>query len=118
MVVTPPPQELGTLQTLQSAAVALLGIAAFLLAIFPSVIKMYETSHWFREGDPSVYDDARDWFDQEGLPYKRAFDSSKTLMRMYFFTVPYLLMALALVLRGFARGRGSNVRARPFYATS
>lgn len=92
------------MERLQSAAATLLGVAAFLLAIFPSVIKMYETSHWFREGEVSTYDLARDWFDEEALPYKNAFDSSKTLMRVYFFIVPYLLMGVLLTVRNILVG--------------
>jgi len=67
---------------------------AFMLALFPSVIKMYETSHWFREGDPSVYDNAKDWFSNPAIPFQSHFDSAKVLMRVYFFIVPYILSAL------------------------
>jgi len=70
---------------------------SFLLALFPSVIKMYETSHWFREGDPSKYDNAKDFFSNENLPLQQAFDSSKVLMRVYFFIIPYLFSAVALI---------------------
>jgi predicted ferric reductase len=69
-------------------------LLAFLLALFPSVIKMYETSHWFREGDPSVYDNAIDWFSNPAVPFQSHFDSAKVLMRVYFFIVPYILSAL------------------------
>ena len=67
---------------------------AFLLALFPSVIKMYETSHWFREGEPSVYDNAIDWFSNPAVPFQSYFDSAKVLMRVYFFIVPYIISAL------------------------
>lgn len=67
---------------------------AMLLALFPSMIKMYETSHWFREGDPSVYDNAKDWFSNPAIPLQNLFDSSKVLMRVYFFIIPYFLSAL------------------------
>jgi len=72
-------------------------LAAFLLALFPSVIKMYETSHWFREGDPSIYDDAKDWFDKP-MPFQTYFDNSKVLMRVYFFIIPYILSALLIAV--------------------
>jgi hypothetical protein len=42
-----------------------------LLALFPSVIKMYETSHWFRDGNPSKYDNDFDWFSNERFLTKR-----------------------------------------------
>lgn len=90
--------------TAQWAASTFFMSCAFLLALFPSVIKMYETSHWFREGDPSVYDDAKDWFSNPILPFQSYFDSSKVLMRIYFFIVPYILSAacvsIALALKG------------------
>jgi len=70
---------------------------AFLLALFPSVIKMYETSHWFREGDPSIYDDAKDWFDNP-MPFQSLFDNSKVLMRVYFFIIPYIFSALLIAV--------------------
>lgn len=76
----------------------LLLLAAFLLALFPSVIKMYETSHWYREGDPSIYDDAKDWFDLKDLPFKKSFDNPKVLMRVYFFIIPYILSALLIAI--------------------
>mmetsp|Transcript_26297 Transcript_26297/g.47376 ORF Transcript_26297/g.47376 Transcript_26297/m.47376 type:complete len:861 (-) Transcript_26297:120-2702(-) len=72
--------------------------AAFLLALFPSVMKIYETSHWFREGDPSVYDDAKDWFSNPKLPLQSYFDNSKILMRVYFFIIPYILSALCVAV--------------------
>ena len=72
--------------------------AAFVLALFPSVMKMYETSHWFREGDPSVYDDAKDWFANPVLPFQAYFDNSKVLMRVYFFIIPYILSAFCVAV--------------------
>jgi predicted ferric reductase len=70
-------------------------LLAFLLALFPSVMKMYETSHWFRgEEEPSVYDNAKDWFSNPAVPFQSHFDSAKVLMRVYFFIVPYILSAL------------------------
>jgi len=76
----------------------LLLLAACLLALFPSVIKMYETSHWYREGDPSIYDDAKDWFDEKPLPFRESFDNPKVLMRVYFFIIPYILSALLIAI--------------------
>jgi len=70
---------------------------ALLLALLPSVLKMYETSHWFREGDVSVYDDAKEWFDNPKLPFQSYFDSSKVLMRVYFFIIPYIFSAVFVV---------------------
>lgn len=72
--------------------------AAFLLALLPSVLKIYETSHWFREGDPSVYDNAKDWFSNESIPLQSYFDNSKVLMRVYFFIVPYIASALCATI--------------------
>jgi len=71
---------------------------AFVFALAPSVLKMYETSHWFRSpDDPSAYDLARDWFEEARIPYATAFDHhDKTLMRVYFFIVPYILSAFCL----------------------
>jgi len=71
---------------------------AMLLAVFPSVIKMYETSHWFREGDPSVYDNAKDWFTNPDIPFQSYFNSEKVLMRVYFFIVPYLFSAIFVAI--------------------
>jgi len=71
---------------------------AMLLAGLPSVIKMYETSHWFREGDPSPYDNAKDWFKNPAIPFQAYFDSPKVLMRVYFFIVPYLFSALFVAI--------------------
>jgi len=70
---------------------------AFLLAVCPSVVKLYESSHWFREGDPSQYDHVQEWFSNPDLLYANASDS-KELMRLYFFIVPYVLSALALAV--------------------
>lgn len=72
--------------------------AAFVLALFPSVMKIYETSHWFREGDPSVYDNAKDWFSNPAIPFQSYFDNSKTLMRVYFFIIPYIMSASCVTL--------------------
>lgn len=72
---------------------------AFLAALFPTVIKMYETSHWFRGGDPSKYDDAKEWFSNPQLPFSDSFDSPKVLMRVYFFIVPYILCACLLAAK-------------------
>jgi predicted ferric reductase len=71
---------------------------ALVLALAPSVLKMYETSHWFRsEDDPSPYDQSRDWFEVTRIPYAKIFDHhDKTLMRVYFFIVPYILSAFCL----------------------
>ena len=77
----------------------LLLFAAFVLAILPSCLKMYETSHWFREyGDPSVYDVAKEYFKSEFLPYAVQVDNSKVLMRIYFFIVPYIASGCCLIL--------------------
>jgi len=77
----------------------LLLFSAFVLAILPSCLKMYETSHWFREyGDPSVYDVAKDYFKSEFLPYQAQIDNSKVLMRLYFFIVPYIASGCCLIL--------------------
>lgn len=73
--------------------------ASFVFAILPSCLKMYETSHWFREyGDPSVYDVAKDYFNSEFLPYQAQIDNSKVLMRLYFFIVPYIASGCCLIL--------------------
>ena len=72
---------------------------AFCMAILPSVLKIYETSHWFREyGDPSDYDKAKDWFNNPNLPFQKQIDNPKILMRIYFFILPYIAMAACLVL--------------------
>jgi len=72
---------------------------AFFFAILPSILKMYETSHWFREyGDPSLYDVARDWFDNPNLPMQPQIDSSKVLIRLYFFILPYIVSGCCLIL--------------------
>ena len=72
---------------------------AFCMAILPTVLKMYETSHWFREyGDPSVYDNTKDWFNNPNLPFQKQIDNPKVLMRIYFFILPYIAMAACLVL--------------------
>jgi len=79
-------------------------LLAFLLALFPSVIKMYETSHWFREEDytapedPSVYDDAKEWFSNPAIPFQPEFDNPKVLMRVYFFIIPYIFSALCVTI--------------------
>lgn len=72
--------------------------AAFVLALFPPVMKIYETSHWFREGDPSVYDNAKNWFSNPAIPFQSYFDDSKTLMRVYFFIIPYIISASCVTL--------------------
>jgi len=61
---------------------------------------MYETSHWFREfGDPSVYDNAKDWFKETpNLPFQKQIDNPKVLMRIYFFVLPYIAMAACLIV--------------------
>lgn len=76
---------------------------AFSLALLPSVLKMYETSHWFREyEDPvtemSQYDVAKEDFSKTSIPFQKAFDSSKVLMRIYFFIVPYIFSSFFIVL--------------------
>ena len=77
----------------------LLLFAAFVLVILPSCLKMYETSHWFREyGDPSAYDVAKDFFKSEFLPFAVKVDNSKVLMRIYFFIVPYIASGCCLIL--------------------
>jgi len=62
---------------------------------------VYETSHWFRsEDDPSPYDITRDWFEAAPIPYSNLFHhDDKTLMRVYFFIVPYILCAFFVALR-------------------
>jgi hypothetical protein len=92
------PQEKFYVHRMQSWSSSLFALFALLLAIFPSVMKMYETSHWFREGDPSQYDEAKEWFDNPKLPYEGTFQSPKLLMRVYFFIVPYMLSSLALLV--------------------
>jgi len=76
------------------------GIIAFVLAFAPTILKMYETSHWFRsEDDPSPYDVTRDWFEAAPVPYSKLFHHhDKTLMRVYFFIVPYILCAFFVAL--------------------
>eukprot|EP00531_Pseudo-nitzschia_arenysensis_P006654 CAMPEP_0116136866 /NCGR_PEP_ID=MMETSP0329-20121206/11957_1 /TAXON_ID=697910 /ORGANISM="Pseudo-nitzschia arenysensis, Strain B593" /LENGTH=780 /DNA_ID=CAMNT_0003631771 /DNA_START=281 /DNA_END=2623 /DNA_ORIENTATION=+ len=60
---------------------------------------MVETSHWFREfGDPSNYDLAKEFFNNPSIPLEAQIDSSKVLMRIYFFIVPYIASAICLVL--------------------
>merc|ERR1719162_1067765 len=60
---------------------------------------MVETSHWFREyGDPSAYDNAKEWFDNPQLVYQPQIDSSKVLMRVYFFIIPYIFSGVCLIL--------------------
>jgi len=77
----------------------LLLFSAFVFAILPSVLKMVETSHWFREyGDPSAYDNAKEWFDNPQLVYQPQIDSSKVLMRVYFFIIPYIFSGVCLIL--------------------
>ena len=82
---------------------AFLYLCAFLLALTPTILKMYETSHWFREfEDPitglSKYDTAKDFFGRTPIPMQAQFDSSKLLMRIYFFVVPYILSSFCLIL--------------------
>lgn len=79
----------------------MMGMIAFLLAIAPTMLKMYETSHWFRsKDDPSPYDITRDWFEAAPIPYSNLFHhNDKTLMRVYFFIVPYILCAFFVALR-------------------
>jgi len=84
--------------------------AAMLLALFPSVMKMYETSHWFREGDPSVYDDTKDWFENPAIPFQAHFDSSKVHMRVYFFIVPYFFSAVFVALALMVPSASSNAK--------
>lgn len=77
--------------------------SAFGLAVLPTILKMYETSHWFREfEDPvtemSQYDEAKEFFSRTSIPFQAQFDSSKVLMRIYFFIVPYILSSFCLVL--------------------
>ena len=55
---------------------------AFATALFPSVMKIYETSHWYREGDPSVYDNAKDWFSNPNLPFQSYIDNSKVRLQV------------------------------------
>ena len=76
-----------------------LQFCAFGFAIMPSFLKMYETSHWFREfGDPSAYDNAKDWFDNPKLIYQSEIDSNKVLMRVYFFILPYIASSTCLIV--------------------
>jgi len=77
----------------------LLLFCAFCLAILPSVLKIYETSHWFREyGEPSVYDNTKDSFKNPNLLFQKQIDNPKVMMRIYFFILPYLAMAACLVM--------------------
>lgn len=77
----------------------LLLFCAFCLAILPSVLKIYETSHWFREyGEPSVYDNTKDSFKNPNLLFQKQIDNPKVMMRIYFFILPYLAMAACLVV--------------------
>lgn len=71
---------------------------SFLCALFPSVIKLYETSHWFREGDDNNYDKALEFFTSPQLPFERIFDNPKVLMRVYFFIIPYIFSAFFVLL--------------------
>jgi predicted ferric reductase len=98
---------------LQSWSSSLFAVLAFLLALFPSVIKMYETSHWYREGDPSKYDEAKDWLSNTKLPYEGSFQSSKVLMRVYFFIIPYILSALALLMVALIPSRAPQATTKP-----
>lgn len=87
----------------------LLLACAFCMAITPSVLKMYETSHWFREyGNPSVYDKAKDWFGNPSLPFQKEIEDSKVLMRIYFFVLPYIAMIACLVLAHLLAKRMQN----------
>ena len=100
----------------------LLHFLAFVLALAPSVLKMYETSHWFRsEDDPSPYDLAGAWFEVARIPYATAFDhNDKTLMRVYFFIVPYILSAFCLAASHFVNDywiKNTNVAKGTYYAT-
>ena len=86
---------------------------AFFLALGPSVLKMYETSHWFREEDPSVYDKAKDWFAEAKIPYAKAFHHhEKSLMRVYFFVVPYILSAFLLAASHAIEGQFTSSRSK------
>ncbi|KAL3910338.1 MAG: hypothetical protein SGILL_007731 [Bacillariaceae sp.] len=88
-----------------------LQFSAFLFALAPSVLKLYETSHWYRGDDPSQYDLAKEWFAVARIPYAKAFlHDDKTLMRVYFFIVPYILSALCLLLNHALRGMGTKAR--------
>jgi len=89
---------------------------AFLFALLPSVLKMYETSHWFREGDPSVYDNAKDWFKNPALPFQKQIDNPKVLMRVYFFILPYIAMTVMLVAAHMLpkKRRGSKAVLTPY----
>ena len=114
-------QEKFYVNRLQSWSSSLFALLALLLAIFPSVMKMYETSHWFREGDPSEYDKAKEWFDNPRLPYEGIFQNPKTLMRVYFFIIPYILSSLALVVVALIPRQGppaqdSSTTAKPLLA--
>lgn len=94
-----------------------LQFSAFLLVLAPTILKMYETSHWFRsKGDPSRYDIAKDWLAEANIPYNKAFHhDEKILMRVYFFIVPYVLSAICVAathfLQDIASPKNSPVRS-------
>lgn len=94
-------------------------LLAMVLFIAPSVLKMYETSHWFRStADVSPYDLARDWFKVAEIPYAVAFHHhDKTLMRVYFFIVPYILAAFCLaaahLIHKFATAKAKTYKVAP-----
>lgn len=83
-----------------SACRAFLLFLAFQCALFPTVIKVYETSHWFREnGDPSTYDEFKDYF-AEGVPFAHWVEDGKKMMRVYFFIIPYFVSGLLVWIAG------------------
>ena len=75
-----------------------LGLVALVLAIAPSILKLYETSRWFQSGDPSVKDATEEWLDNPSLPYEGLFQDPTTLTRVYMFIFPYGLSGVALFL--------------------
>ena len=89
----------------------ILHLFAFVFALAPTVLKMYETSHWFRnEDDPSPYDLAREYFGSASIPYAKSFHhDDKTMMRVYFFILPYIFSAFCVSTSHLLKGRSNGL---------
>ena len=86
--------------SIRSICRSILHAIAFILAFVPPILKMYETSHWFRsEDDPSPYDNARGWFETAKLPFARAFHfHDKTMMRVFLFIIPFIVSSFLMAV--------------------
>jgi hypothetical protein len=88
-------------------------LVALLLVLFPWAMKIYETSWLFREKtDPSDYDGAKDYFEGTEIPFQPMIDNPKTMMRVYFFVIPYIIATFLIGITFLLQRGASKPEAR------